>query len=650
MKLNNHIKRPASNKNVEINDEFWGRYIGLIKNVVIPYQWDVLNDYISGTEPSHAIKNFKIAAGLSKGEFYGQVFQDSDLAKWLEAVGFSLATNPDPELEKRADEIIDIIAKAQQDDGYLNTYFTIKEPDKKWTDLRDGHELYCAGHMIEAAVAYFEATGKRKLLDVVCRFADHIDSVFGKEPNKKKGYPGHEEIELALVKLYRVTGKKRYLYLSKYFIDERGRDPNYFKKESEARGEKADKIQDRLNLSYYQAHLPVRSQTKAEGHSVRAVYLYSGMADVAIETGDKTLIDACKKLWKNITLRRMYITGGIGSTSYGESFTFDCDLPNDTIYSETCASIGLFFFAYRMLQIDLNNIYSDIMEKVLYNSVISGIALDGKKFFYVNPLEVWPEASEKSKIKEHVKVTRQPWFSCACCPPNVARLLASISKYIYSTYDDEVYIHLYISSKAETEISGSRVKINQETQYPWNEEIKISISLEEEKEFSLLLRIPGWCEDAKMYINSSEIDVYNSKISGYIKLKRIWRNGDVIKLVLPMNIKRVKAHPCVRANMGKVAVQRGPVVYCLEEVDNGSNLHEIVLSNKSKLKAEFDDNLLGGIMTISAEAERYDPPWSEELYRADIKSKYRSVNIKFIPYYAWANRTPGEMIVWVNEK
>ncbi len=650
MKLNNNnIKRPVSNKNVEINDEFWGRYIDLIKNVVIPYQWDVLNDYINGTEPSHAIKNFKIAAGLSKGEFYGQVFQDSDLAKWLEAVGFSLTINPDSELEKKADRIIDIIEKAQQDDGYLNTYFTIKEPDKKWANLRNGHELYCAGHMIEAAVAYFEATGKRKLLDVVCRFADHIDSVFGREPNKKKGYPGHEEIELALVKLYRVTGKKRYLYLSKYFIDERGRDPNYFKKEAEDGGEKADKIQNSLNLSYYQAHLPVRSQTKAEGHSVRAVYLYSGMSDVAIETGDKTLIDACKKLWENIILKRMYITGGIGSTSYGESFTFDYDLPNDTIYSETCASIGLVFFAHRMLQIDINNIYSDIMEKVLYNSVISGISLDGKKFFYVNPLEVWPEASEKSKIKEHVKVTRQPWFSCACCPPNVARLLASIGKYIYSKYSDEVYIHLYISSKVEIEMSGSRVKIMQETQYPWNEEVKIIISPDEEKEFSLLLRIPGWCDDAKMYVNSSEIDVYNSKISGYIKLKRIWKKGDIVKLFLPMKIKRVKAHPSVRANMGKIAVQRGPVVYCLEEVDNGPNLHEIVLSNKSKLKAEFDDNLLGGIMTINAGAERYDPTWSEELYRADIKSKYRSVNIKFIPYYVWANRTPGEMIVWVNE-
>ncbi|MBE3115482.1 MAG: glycoside hydrolase family 127 protein, partial [Actinobacteria bacterium] len=389
MKSKNHFKSPVSYKRVKINDRFWGKYIDLIKNVVIPYQWDVLNNCVNDTEPSHAIKNFKIAAGLSQGEFYGYVFQDSDVAKWLEAAGFILAINQDPELEGKADEIIDIIAKAQQDDGYLNTYFTIKEPDKRWTNIRDCHELYCAGHMIEAAVSYFEATGKRKLLDVVCRFADYIEAVFGVEPGKKRGYPGHPEIELALVKLYKITDKEKYLALAKYFIDERGKDPNYFNKEAEAKGEKADKIWGRLGLRYYQAHIPVRSQTTAEGHSVRAVYLYSGMADVAIETGDQTLIKACKKLWRNIVSKRMYITGGIGSTSCGESFTFDYDLPNDTIYAETCASIGLVFFAHRMLRMDVNNTYSDIIEKALYNSVISGISLDGKKFFYVNPLEVW---------------------------------------------------------------------------------------------------------------------------------------------------------------------------------------------------------------------------------------------------------------------
>lgn len=651
MESKNIFKRHVPKKKVRINDEFWGKYIDLIKNVVIPYQWDKLNDLIDNKEPSHAIRNFKIAAGLTEGDFYGQVFQDSDIAKWLEAVGYILTVNPDPELENKADEVIDIIEKAQQDDGYLNTYFTIKEPDKRWADLRDGHELYCAGHMIEAAITYYEATGKRKLLDVVCRFADYIDTVFGTEPGKKRGYPGHSEIELALVKLYRATGEKKYLTLSKYFIDERGKNPNYFNLEVEASKVSTNEIWKKLGLKYYQAHLPVRSQVTAEGHSVRAVYLYSGMADIAIETGEQLLIKACKKLWSNIVTKRMYITGGIGSTSFGESFTFDYDLPNDTVYSETCASVGLVFFAQRMLQIDQDSSYADIMEKALYNSVISGISLDGKKFFYANPLEVWPEASEKSKIREHIKVTRQSWFGCACCPPNVTRLLASIGRYIYSVNEDEIYTHLYIGSETEVDISGSNVKIKQETQYPWSERVKISISLDAEKEFSLLLRIPGWCDNAKIYINGEEVNVSGIKVKGYARLERVWKNGDIVELVLPMVVQRKKAHPGVRANIGKVAIQRGPIVYCLEEVDNGPNLHEIVLPVKSELKAEFDENMLGGVTVVTARAQRYNSNWTDnELYRVGENSKYRPFTVKFIPYYAWTNRTPGEMMVWITEK
>jgi hypothetical protein len=677
MEQKNVFRKNVPKKMVRVNDNFWGRYIELVKNVVIPYQWDALNDNINIAEPSHAIRNFKIAAGLLKGDFYGQVFQDSDVAKWLEAVGYILSINRDSELEDKADEVIDIIEKAQQDDGYLNTYFTIKEPDKRWTNLRDDHELYCAGHMIEAAVAYFKATGKRKLLDVVCRFADYIDTVFGTEPGKKRGYPGHPEIELALVKLYRITGEKKYLALSKYFIDERGKTPNYFELEAKANEASSEASEDskcrvneiwkKLGLKYWQAHLPVREQTTAEGHSVRAVYLYSGMADIAIETGDQSLIEACKKLWNNIVTKKMYITGGIGSTSFGESFTFDYDLPNDTIYSETCASVGLVFFAHRMLQIEPDSAYSDVMERVLYNSVLSGISLNGKKFFYVNPLEVWPEASEKSKIKEHVKVTRQSWFGCACCPPNVTRLLASIGQYIYSVRKDEIYTHLYIGSETELDVSGSKVKIKQETHYPWNERVKISVFMDKKKEFSLLLRIPGWCKNAKLFVNNEEFDAYNIRVNGYARLRRVWENGDYVELVLPMEAQRIKAHPAVRADIGKVAIQRGPVVYCLEEVDNGPNLHEIVLPVKSELKADYDENLHGGVTVITAQAQRYNSEWKDdELYRAKEglggepggdsgegsgeKSQYKTVTLKFIPYYAWANRAPGEMLVWINER
>jgi DUF1680 family protein len=642
---------PIALKNVNIEESFWSRYVELIRDTVIPYQWEVLNDRIPGVTPSHSIKNYRIASGLEQGEFQGMVFQDTDLAKWIEAVAYSIETKPDPELEKTVDGVIDIIEKVQQPDGYLNTYYTLKEPGKRWTNFRECHELYCAGHMIEAAVAYYEATGKRKLLDIMCRFTDYIDSVIGPEPGKMKAYPGHQEIELALVKLYKVTGNEKYLKLSKYFIDERGKEPYYFDIEAKKRGNVLHYPEfAKFDRKYAQTHLPVRQQTTAEGHAVRAVYMYSAMADIAAETGDQTLIKACKKLWGNIVSKRMYITGGIGSTSYGESFTFDYDLPNDTIYAETCASIGLVFFAYRMLQIEAKSCYADIMEKALYNTILDGISLDGKKFFYVNPLEVWPEASEKSKIKGHVKATRQPWFGCACCPPNIARLLASIGQYIYSMHKDEIYTHLYISSETEINISESKVKIKQETRYPWDEKVMISVSLDEEKEFSLLLRIPGWCDNAKICINREEINVCNTKVNGYAKLKRIWKNGDVVELVLPMMIQRIKAHPNVKTNIGKVALQRGPVVYCLEEIDNEPSLHEIVLSHKSELKSEFDDNLLGGITVITAEAQRYNSPWEDELYKANVESQYRPVTVKFIPYYAWANRTSGEMMVWITER
>ncbi|WP_026486269.1 glycoside hydrolase family 127 protein [Caldanaerobius polysaccharolyticus] len=651
--MNNAAKfqaKPVSLKQVKINEGFWWNYVKLIKDVVIPYQWDVLNDRVPGVEPSHAIRNFRIAAGEIQGEFAGMVFQDSDVYKWLEAVSYSLVVYPDPELEKTADEVIDLIARAQQNDGYLDTYFIIKEPDKKWTNLRDCHELYCAGHLIEAAVAYYEATGKRKLLDVACRLADHIDSVFGPEPSKKKGYPGHEEIELALVKLYRVTGEERYLKLSKYFIDERGKKPLYFEIEAQARGNKNFySMWDELGPSYFQVHLPVREQTSAEGHAVRAVYLCSGMADVAVESGDESLIQACKKLWDNITTKRMYITGGIGSMSIGEAFTFDYDLPNDTAYAETCAAVGLVFFAHRMLQIDPDRRYADIMERALYNSVISGMSLDGKKFFYVNPLEVWPEACEKNKVKAHVKYTRQPWFGCACCPPNVARLLTSLGKYIYSTGENELYIHLYVDSEVQAKITEKEVKVKQQTQYPWDGKIAIDICAEREAEFTLLLRIPGWCKDAKVRVNGEEIEI-GAMNKGYVSIKRRW-GKDRVELLLSMPVLKMRANPNVREDEGRVAVQRGPVVYCLEEVDNGSNLNNIVLPKGSKFEVEYEKDLLNGVCVIKAEAEREDyGPWGEELYEADVNVTYKPVSIKFIPYFAWANRAPGEMMVWVREK
>ena len=638
-----------------INDNFWSKYAELVRNEVIPYQWDALNDKVADAEPSHAIRNFRIAAGEEEGEFYGMVFQDSDVAKWLEAVAYSLESHPDPELEKKADEVIDLIGRAQQPDGYLNTFYIINGLEDRWTNLHECHELYCAGHMIEAAVAYYEATGKGKLLDIVCKFADHIDAVFGPEEDKIKGYPGHQEIELALVKLYRVTGNKKYLDLAKFFLDERGKEPYYFDMEWEKRGKTSHWLGGQgqapsKNKEYNQAHLPVREQTQAVGHSVRAAYMYSAMADVALETGDEELLEACRRLWNNTVYKRMYITGAIGSQVHGESFSFDYDLPNDTVYGETCAAIALVFFAVRMLQAEPKGEYADVMERALYNGVISGMSLDGKSFFYVNPLEVNPEACEKNGNFRHVKPVRQKWFACACCPPNVARLLASLGHYVYGVKDNTVYTHLYIGSNTEVDIDGTRVGISQETNYPWDGKVSITVNSDGAKEFGLGLRIPGWCRDARVAVNGEQVDLASVTVDGYAIIKRQWQDGDKVEVDLPMEPVRMRANPLVRADIGKVAIQNGPVVYCLEEVDNGPNLHAVVLPKDAELELSFREDLLGGVNVITAQAlKAKEEAWGPELYKANGYTQYEPVKLTFVPYYAWVNREPGEMTVWVRE-
>lgn len=646
------LSNPLPLKNVRINDTFWSRYIQLVRDVVIPYQWEALNDRIPDAEPSHAIQNFRIAAGEEQGEFYGMVFQDSDVAKWLEAVGYTLATHPDPQLENLADGVIDLISRAQQEDGYLNTYFTVKEPGNRWTNLYDCHELYCAGHMMEAAVAYYEATGKRKLLEVMCRFADHIASVFGPEAEKLKGYCGHEEIELALVKLYKVTGNEKYLKLSKYFIDERGRKPYYFDIEWEKRGRishwsKNVSGRPSKNAEYNQTHLPVREQTRATGHAVRAVYLYTAMADLAAKTGDEGLLEACRTLWDNIVSKQMYITGGIGSTHHGEAFTFDYDLPNDTVYQETCASIGFIFFAQRMLQMEANGCYADALERALYNSVISGMALDGKSFFYVNPMEVWPEASEKNPGKHHVKPVRQKWYGCACCPPNIARLLSSLGEYIYTSNSNTLYTHLFIGGEAEIGFDGGSIRVKQETNYPWDGKVRVEINGGTDKEFTWGFRIPGWCRKAELRVNGETINLEGVVQNGYALLKRLWKAGDCVEFELEMPVELIQSNPKVRANAGKVAIQRGPLVYCLEETDNGANLQAVSLCIDRPMTAEFNAGKFGGMVEIHGEGKGTDESsWNNELYRP-FERKEVDIGIKAVPYCLWGNRSAGEMSVWM---
>ncbi|WP_424766964.1 glycoside hydrolase family 127 protein [Paenibacillus sp. sgz302251] len=653
---NKQIKalKASTLKQVTILDDFWSPRVSNVIQTVVPYQWQALNDEIPGAEPSHTIENFRLAAGEAEGEYYGMVFQDSDLGKWLETVGFVLSGNRDPKLEKIADQVIDLLGRAQQPDGYLNTYYTVKEPGGRWTNLRDNHELYCAGHLMEAAAAYYDATGKRAFLDIMCRYADYIATVFGVEPGKKRGYDGHPEVELALVKLYHASGEKKYLELSKFFVDERGQQPHFFDQEASEREESQTPVRGRTKRSYdyFQAHLPVRDQNTAEGHAVRAVYLYSAMADLAQSFNDPSLLDAAKELWKDVTRKKMYVTGGIGSSAYEERFTVPFDLPNDRAYTETCAAIGLMFWAQRMLQIEKDREYADVMELALYNGVMSGISLDGKSYFYVNPLEVWPAASDFRHDMSAVKKTRQPWFGCACCPPNIARLIASLGQYIYSEDKDarELYVHLYIGSKLTLDWDGQTVQVTQASSYPWEGQVALELTLQQPVEFNMALRIPGWCQSFSLSVNGQEIDAV-SLDKGYAKIRRTWLDGDRIELTMKMPVEMLHAHPNVRENAGKVALQRGPIVFCLEEEDNGPNLQELVLSRDAKIDVHFDKQLLGGVSVLTGSALR-----SEVNAEADDKlyasQPYNQVPAAFkaIPYFAWSNRSAGEMAVWIRNQ
>lgn len=635
--------QPLAVKDVALNKGLLSERMRVIREEVIPYQWKALNDQVPGAEPSHAIENLQIAAGEKEGVHHGFIFQDSDVAKWLEAVGYRLATHPDPELEKTADEVIELLGRAQEEDGYLNSFFTIMRPEGRWTNLRDDHELYCAGHLIEAAVAYYEGTGKRNLLDIVCRFVDLIDSVFGPEPGKLKGYPGHQEIELALIRLYHVTGDEKHLKLAKFFIDQRGQQPHYFVQEWEKRGE-TGKSWYAWPLEYQQSHLPVREQTKAVGHSVRAMYMYSAMVDVARETNDVELMDVAKGLWRNVVSKQMYITGGVGSQEYGEGFSTDYDLPSDTAYTETCAAIGLVFWAQRLLQVEPKAEYADVLERALFNGVLSGISLDGQRFFYVNPLEVVPEVISRRRDHFHVRPTRQSWFGCACCPPNIARLVASVGKYMYGVEGNSLYVHLYGDNTAEAVWAGKNVTLRQETDYPYEGEVKVSIEAPEAVDGVLYLRIPGWCQEWNVKVNG-EIVTSPTLEEGYLKLARVWTNGDTIELSLAMPVMRVRSNALVRETIGKVALQRGPLVYCLEEQDNGANLAALILPAESEFIVEFEEEL--NVPILRGEAKRYVSN-TDELYTT-AEPKAETVTITAIPYFAWDNRKSGEMLVWLRE-
>ena len=636
-------------KKVSIHDSFWSKHVDLVRNAIIPYQWEAMNDRIPDAESSHCLENFKIAAGRAKGDFYGAVFQDTDVAKWLEAVGFSLACYPDEVLEKTADEVIDLIADAQCEDGYINTYFTIKEPDKRWTDLCEGHELYTAGHLMEAAVAYYEGTGKRKFLDCMCKFADLICDTFGTEEGKIHGYPGHEEVEIGLIKLARVTGNKKYMDQAKYFVDARGVGENYFMKEMSRPDYKMifPEFAD-YTPAYSQSHKPVREQTTAEGHAVRAVYLYCAMADLAEAYQDEGLLKACKTLWNNIVEKRMYLTGGIGSSGHLERFTVDYDLPNEYNYSESCASIGLALFGLRMAQITGESQYMDVAERALYNTVLAGIALDGKSFFYVNPLEVWPPACMEGTSKKHVKPIRQKWFGVACCPPNIARTLASLGQYVYSQKPEkkELYVNLFVSNETELDWNKDKIFVKLQTEFPWVNTYSLEVKNVPADGMDLMLRVPDYAQDYQVKADGNIYEENKESEKGY---RRVHVEKDTkVEVSFAAPAKFVYANPQVRADSGKVAIVRGPLVYCLEEIDNSQNLPAIFVDTDEPLKEEKSD-LFGGIVIVKAKGKKIvEASVSDSLYSGE-KPQLEDVELTAIPYPYWNNRGEGEMLVWMKE-
>ena len=623
---------------LRIDDPFWSRYTRLVTEEILPYQLNTLLDRVPGATPSRCVRNLRIAAGLEEGKFDGFVFQDTDLAKWLEAAACSLAWEPNPELEKTADEMIDLIGEAQEDNGYLNSYFSTLHPGKQFCNLKEGHELYTAGHFIEAAVAYRQATGKDKFLRLMSRFADLICRVFRRE-DYRDAVPGHEEIELALFRLWEATGQDDYRAMAYEFVNRRG-TTDYLSREHTL-----DRFVDvwhdphpYLPL-YGQAHLPVREQDTAEGHAVRALYLYSAMADLAGSFQDEALLNTCVRLYENITRRRMYITGGVGSSGTLERFTADFDLPNDTAYSESCASIALAMFCKRMARATGDAQYMDTAELALYNTVLAGVAMDGKSFFYVNPLEVVPSACLPSTDKGHVQPVRQKWFGCACCPPNIARTLASLGEYIFLQGEDSLWVNLYIGGAYRARIGGTPVEVTVKSGLPFEGTAELTLRADTPMGGALLLRIPDYAEEPRVFVNGAR---YPWRIQrGYARIE-LEGTSQRVELRFDMPARLVYADPRVSADAGKCAVKKGPLVYCLEETDNGANLAGLQLDPETPLRESRDSTLPG----VAVEAGGFRLRWSRGLYGTRPPDR-EPCTLRFVPYCFWGNREPGEMAVWV---
>ena len=639
------ITTPAL-RNIRVLDPLFGRYADMIAEKLLPYQWEVLNDRLPEVEKSYCVENFRVAAGESREERRGVVFCDTDAYKWLEAVAFCLAAGKAKEFEATADELIALIGRAQEPDGYLNTYYTVLHPDRKWTNLVEGHELYSAGHLIEAAVAYYQATGKDALLNIACRLADLICRVFGPEEGKHRGCPGHQEIELALMKLSHVTGEKKYAELSRYFLTVRGEKPNYLLQELKATGK--DRIFPEFadyDDKYAQSHLPPVLQTTAEGHAVRAMYMYSAMADVAREFNDPDMKAACRTLWNNVTGKRMYITGGIGSSGHLERFTTDYDLPNDRMYCESCASVGLMMFGQRMAALTGDAKYYDAVERALCNTVLAGISAEGDHYFYVNPLEVWPDNCLPSTSMAHVKPVRQSWFGVACCPSNLARTLSSVGQYVFAQDEKSLYINQFLSASVETKLRDANISVDLDSRLMEDGSIRLRIVSDRPQSFTIRIRVPEYWENPVFTLEGKTIAPVVE--NGYAVVA-VSQAGEQILTAAGTVVPRwVAANPRVRADAGRLALVYGPYVYCLEQTANGEELANLYVSPDTPITVEAPDpRLPGSLPTLKFTGKRLDSGTGDALY-ASPRFSFTEQTLTAVPYGLWCNREPGEMLVWL---
>jgi uncharacterized protein len=629
---------PVGFAQVSLTGAFWKERLETVLTRTIPSQHRQLEQHgiLHSLTIPQPVPPLRIPR--NKHDFTVQIFWDSDAGKWIEAASYALAHRRDADIEAKIEAIVDLLEKAQLPDGYLNCWYIGREPDKRWTNLRDNHELYCAGHLLEGAIAYAQSTGRRRLLDIMLRYVDHIAATFGPGEGQRRGYCGHQEIELALLKLFRLTGDRRHLALASYFIDERGRRPHYFDLEAVARGDDPAHFWAGT-YEYNQSHRPVREQDKAVGHAVRLMYMHAAMAEIAAERGDDALKAACERLWADVTGRRMYVTAGLGPAADNEGFTEDYDLPNDTAYAETCASVALIFWAQRMLHLDLDGRYADVLERALFNGALAGLSRDGTHYFYENRLE------------SDGRHARWQWHTCPCCTMNVARLVASVGGYVCSHSDDAVALHLYGGMTTRLELGGRSVAIREESNYPWSGAIVVTIDLEAPAEFSLRLRIPGWASGASATVNGTPADL-SALHNGYLDIRRTWQRGDRITLDLPMPAERIHAHPRVRQDIGRVALRRGPLIYCLEEADNpGRPVQLLRLPRTAPLRPVPAPGLFdgSGVVAIATEGMALETAdWDGALYRNEA-ARETPVRLTAVPYYLWANRGAGSMVVWMAE-